>query len=89
MLQQWLLLTMLGANPQTLPCADVVHAPDADVAHVPDAGPDAVDPWLDPATADLVIAPKPRIERRVGDKGVKVDIDIPEDLVDRPRKDCR
>jgi len=89
MLQQWLLVVLAAATPQAAPKADacqgVVHAPSDDVTHVPEAD---IDPWLDPATAELVTSPAPRVERRVGDKGVKVDVDIPLGLVDAPLETC-
>lgn len=89
MMQQWIVLLMLAAaqEPASAPdaCLDVRHIPDADVAHVPEAN---LDPWLDPATAELVTEPAPRIERRVGDKGVRVDIPVPESLAKTPPTHC-
>ena len=89
MMQQWIGLLMLAAaqEPASPPaaCPDVRHIPDADVAHVPEAN---LDPWLDPATAELVAEPAPRIERRVGDKGVRVDIPVPESLAKTPPARC-
>ena len=84
MLQQWLVLFLLAESPPHVACS-VAHVPAGDVAHEPEAG---LDPWLDPATAELVNAPKPRIERRVGDDGARVDIDIPEALVTAPLNRC-
>lgn len=89
MMQQWIGLVLFAAAPGATPaqpaCPDVRHVPDADVAHVPEAN---LDPWLDPATAELVAEPAPRIERRVGDKGVRVDIPVPESLAKTPPARC-
>lgn len=86
MLQQFLLLLLMSDMQQPADSACVVHIPDLDVAHVPEAD---IDPWLDPATAELVTTPRPRIERRLNNQGVKIDIDIPEGLVDGPEAYCR
>lgn len=84
MLQQLIWMLAAAASPVT-PCPQVNHVPAPDVAHVPDAD---VEPWLDPATAELVAEPKPRIERRIGDQGVKVDVEIPKALTE-VKPDCR
>lgn len=79
-MQQLLLLfaAVTAASPAPDAC-DVRHQPDADVAHVAE---DDVEAWLDPATAELLAPQLPRIERRVGDDGVIVDVAIPEGLAD-------
>ena len=90
MMQQLAMLMLLAqaaATPAPTPCKDTVtHTADATVEHHADAD---VLADIDPATAALVAAPPaPRVERRVGDNDVKVDVDLPEDL-GKPKPDCR
>jgi hypothetical protein len=85
MLQHFVLTMMLAPAAAAAPCPPVTHVPSADAVHTPDAD---LDPWLDPATAELVTPAPPRIERRVGDNDVKVDVAVPRSLTE-PRADCR
>ncbi len=85
MLQHFVLAMMLAPAAPMPACPPIAHVPSADVAHMPEVD---LDPWLDPATAELVAPAPPRIERRAGDNGVKVDIAVPSSLTE-PRADCR